>query len=277
MAVYAVGDLQGCATEFDNLLEKLSFEPGRDRLWLVGDLVNRGPDSLQVLRQVRSMGGAVSVVLGNHDLHLLAMAHGRSKRNDASLRSILDAPDSAKLIDWLQGMPLLHHDPDLEITMIHAGLPPQWDIAEARRHAAELEKVLRGENSGKLFRRMYGNQPDLWQEELDGYDRLRFITNAFTRLRICDSEGRMRLRFKGTPETIPKGCKAWFRVPWRRSCGARIVCGHWSALGYNDENGVLALDTGCVWGGSLTGQRIDQASPPVSVRNCTTVLSIDSD
>jgi bis(5'-nucleosyl)-tetraphosphatase (symmetrical) len=275
MAVYAVGDIQGCAAEFEDLLKNLGFEPGRDRLWLVGDLVNRGPQSLRVLRLVKAMGENVSVVLGNHDLHLLAMAHGHSTRRDTALQPILDAPDRIELLEWLQSRPVLHHDPGLAVTMIHAGLPPQWDIDAAQGHAAELERALQSEKSGKLFRNMYGNRPSLWREDLDGYDRLRFITNAFTRLRVCDADGRMQLRFKGLPEKIPSEYVPWFRIPWRRSRGERIVCGHWSALGYNDENGVLALDTGCVWGGKLTAQRIDRAAKPVAVPCRTSGLPID--
>ncbi len=279
MAVYAVGDVQGCAAEFDDLLGRLAFDPARDRLWLVGDLVNRGPHSLAVLRRVAALGDAAVVVLGNHDLHLLALArgHARWRDDDAGLRPVLDAPDGPRLLDWLQARPLLHHDEQLQATLLHAGLPPQWDIALARGCAAELERALRGERSGELFGHMYGNQPDLWRDDLEGVDRLRFITNAFTRLRACDGAGRLLLKLKGPPERLPPGAWPWFRVPGRRSAGARIVCGHWSALGYRDEAGVLALDTGCVWGGSLTGQRIDLPSAPVAVPNRSGALPIDGD
>ena len=267
MATYAVGDVQGCAAELETLLERLEFSAGRDRLWFVGDLVNRGPRSLDVLRLVARLGDAAVVVLGNHDLHLLAAARGHAglRDQDESLRPVLEARDREPLLDWLQSRPMLHHDEALGVTMLHAGLPPQWDIATARRAAAELEQALRGDRSGALFDEMYGNEPDLWRDDLEGAERLRFITNALTRLRACDAAGRMLLRFKGPVARLPAGAVPWFRAAGRRSAGARIVCGHWSALGYLDEAGVLALDTGCVWGGALTAQRIDRPSPPVGV------------
>jgi bis(5'-nucleosyl)-tetraphosphatase (symmetrical) len=267
MATYAVGDVQGCAAELEAMLERLEFSPGRDRLWFVGDLVNRGPSSLEVLRTVARLGEAAVVVLGNHDLHLLAAARGHAglRREDQSLRPVLEAPDRESLLDWLQSRPMLHHDEALGFTMLHAGLPPQWDLATARRCAHELQQALRGDRSGALFDRMYGNEPDLWRDDLEGADRMRFITNALTRLRACNADGRMLLAFKGTPAQLPAGAVPWFRAAGRRSAGARIVCGHWSALGYLDEAGVLALDTGCVWGGALTARRLDAPAPPVQV------------
>ena len=271
MAIYAVGDVQGCAAELETLLVRLDFSPARDRLWFVGDLVNRGPRSLETLRLVKSLGDAAIVVLGNHDLHLLAIARGGAgwRRHDASLRAVVEAPDAANLLDWLQSQPLLHHDAQLGITLFHAGLPPQWDIATARSCAREVERHLRGENAGALLEHMYGNEPSLWRDELEGWDRLRFTINAFTRLRVCDvADGRMRLEFKGPPATAPAQSRPWFRIPWRRSAGERLIFGHWSALGYVEEAGVLALDTGCVWGGTLTGQRIDAwPSAPLQVRS----------
>ncbi len=267
MATYAVGDVQGCADELETLLERLEFSPDRDQLWFVGDLVNRGPRSLDVMRLVCQLGDAAIVVLGNHDLHLLAAArsHARLRHQDLSLRPILEAPDRESLLDWLQSRPMLHHDETLGVTMLHAGLPPQWDLETARRCARELEQALRGDHSGTLFEQMYGNEPDLWSDSLEGADRLRFIMNALTRLRACGADGRMLLKFKGTLAQLPACAVPWFHAAGRRSTGARIVCGHWSALGYRDEAGVLALDTGCVWGGALTAQRIDVPSPPVRV------------
>ena len=279
MAIYAVGDVQGCAAELDALLSQIDFSPDADRLWFVGDLVNRGPRSLDVLRFVASLGDAAVVTLGNHDLHLLALARGHApfRESDLPLQAVLDAPDRERLLDWLQSRPMLHHDAALGITVLHAGLPPQWDITLARRCAAELETALRGDRSSALFAGMYGNHPDLWRDDLEGYDRLRFITNALTRLRACDAQGRLLLRVKGPPQDLPSGAMPWFRVPGRRSAGARIVCGHWSALGYVDEGGVLALDTGCVWGGTLTAQRLDVPSPPVSAPNTSGALPIGAD
>jgi len=279
VAVYAVGDVQGCAAELDELLAQLCFDSARDQLWFVGDLVNRGPDSLTVLRRVAALGDAAVVVLGNHDLHLLALARGHAqwRRSDESLRAIFEAPDRDHLLDWLQAQPLLHHDESLGITMVHAGLPPQWDIATATACAREVESELRGTRSANLFANMYGNEPDVWRDDLEGWARLRFAVNAFTRLRICDAtNGRMMISFKGPPAQIPPGAQPWFQIPWRRSRDARIVFGHWSAQGYIDAPGVLGLDTGCVWGGSLTGQRLDQAgSAPVQVPNRSGALAFE--
>ncbi|HET7201834.1 MAG TPA: symmetrical bis(5'-nucleosyl)-tetraphosphatase [Steroidobacteraceae bacterium] len=271
MAVYAIGDVQGCADQLEELLEHIRFDAARDRLWFVGDLVNRGPRSLDTLRFVRALGDAAVVVLGNHDLHLLAIARGGAawKITDAGLWPIFDAPDCEALLDWLQSRPLMHHDAALGTSLLHAGLPPQWTLATALDCARQVERRLQGERVGQLFAHMYGNEPSVWRDELEGWDRLRFSINAFTRLRICAVEdGRMLIKYKGPPETAPEGTAPWFRIPWRRSAGERLVFGHWSALGYVAENGVLGLDTGCVWGGALTAQRIDvAASQPVQVPN----------
>ena len=267
MAVYAIGDVQGCAAELEALLSKIRFDARRDRLWFVGDLVNRGPDSLAVLRRVRAMGDAAIVVLGNHDLQLLAVARGDAplKRADLGIDAVLGAPDRESLLDWLQSRPMLHHDPDLGVTMIHAGLPPQWDLHTAIRCAHELESALRSQSDGDFYRRMYGDKPDSWRDDLEGHARLRFIVNCLTRLRVCDSQGRIALGFKGRLDELPEGLAPWFRVHGRRTEGERIVCGHWSALGYLDDNGVVSIDTGCVWGGPLTGLRLDRPSGPVQV------------
>jgi bis(5'-nucleosyl)-tetraphosphatase (symmetrical) len=271
MAVYAIGDVQGCADQLEQLLARLCFVASRDRLWFVGDLVNRGPRSLDTLRFVRSLGDAAVVVLGNHDLHLLAIARGAAgwKKSDAGLIPVLDAPDRDVLLDWLQARPLMHHDAALGASLLHAGLPPQWTLAVALDCAREVERRLQGEHVGRLFANMYGDEPSVWRDELEGWDRLRFSINAFTRLRVCALEdGRMLLKYKGPPETAPAGTAPWFRVPWRKTDGQRLVFGHWSALGYVAENGVLGLDTGCVWGGALTAQRLDvEASQPVQVPN----------
>ena len=266
MATWAIGDVQGCAAELEALLDRIGYSPARDRLWFVGDLVNRGPRSLDVLRLVAGLGDSAVVVLGNHDLHLLAAARGAGLRDgDESLAPVLAAPDRARLLDWLQSRRMLHHDPALGRVMIHAGLPPQWTLDSALACAADLEQVLQGEASGAFFARMYGNQPDLWRDDLEGMDRLRFTVNALTRLRACDTEGRMLLKLKGPVARLPPGTMPWFRVPGRRTAGHRVVCGHWSALGYHDADGVLALDTGCVWGGTLTARRLDADDAPVSV------------
>ena len=265
MATWAIGDVQGCAAELEALLDRIGYSPARDRLWFVGDLVNRGPRSLDVLRLVAGLGDSSVVVLGNHDLHLLAAARGAGLRDgDESLAPVLAAPDRSRLLDWLQSRRMLHHDASLGRVMIHAGLPPQWDLDRARICAAELEQVLQGEASGAFFEHMYGNQPDLWHDDLSGMDRLRYTVNALTRLRACDASGRMLLKLKGPVDGLPPGAMPWFRVPGRLTAGVSVVCGHWSALGYHDADGVLALDTGCVWGGTLTARRLDADGAPVS-------------
>ncbi len=267
MAVYAIGDIQGCNSEFGQLLDRLGFDPLSDRLWLTGDLVNRGPDSLGVLRRVRSLGASVTTVLGNHDLHLLALSiRPEEAREQDTLAEVLAAPDAPELLSWLRHQPLLHHDPVLGFTMVHAGLAPQWDLATAQQCARELEAALRDAGSAReFFRHLYGNRPDRWSDDLDGFDRLRFITNCFTRLRFCDADGRLDLKYKGTVAAAPSGLHPWFRVPGRQSVKLNLVCGHWSALGFHRGDGVLAIDTGCVWGGSLCAIRLDRDEPPVFV------------
>ena len=264
MALYAIGDLQGCHAEFMALLERIRFDVGRDRLWLTGDLVNRGPDSLAVLRAVRSLGDAATVVLGNHDLHLLAMAFAPRgvRKRERELEAVLDAPDAAELLAWLTTRPLLHREHGVAWTLIHAGLPPEWTLAEAERCAGEVERALREDAAG-LLGSMYGDKPDRWSASLAGEERLRFIVNCLTRLRLVDRKGRIVLSHKGTIEDAPRGAMPWFRHPDRATHRDALVFGHWSALGYLSEPGILCLDAGCVWGGALTAQRLDRESAPV--------------
>ena len=279
MAVYAIGDVQGCRDELDTLLDRLQFDASRDRLWFVGDLVNRGPRSLDTLRFVKSLGDAAIAVLGNHDLHLLAIARGGAdwRKGDEGLRPIVEAPDANELLDWLQARPLLHHDPRLGVSLLHAGLPPQWSLQTAESCALDVQRRLLGEKAGQLYERMYGNEPDTWRDDLDGWDRIRFTINALTRLRVCDAgTGRMVLKFKGAPADAPRGTQPWFRIAWRKSAGERLVVGHWSAMGYVNEDHVLGLDTGCVWGGTLAGQRIDtNAAEPVQVPSHSAGLPLE--
>lgn len=263
MAVYAIGDLQGCYDPLARLLERLRFDPAADHLWFAGDLVNRGPQSLACLRFVRSLGPAAITVLGNHDLHLVAVHEGYRDyhpRKD-SFRDVLEAPDRGELVDWLRHRPLLHSDAALNWTLIHAGLPPQWSVDDAAARAHEVETALRAPGYRLFLEHMYGNEPARWSDALRGHDRLRCITNAFTRLRYCDAKGNMALKAKGAPGSQPPGTRPWFRIKQRRSAGARLVFGHWSTLGRLEHENVYALDTGCVWGGSLSALRLD--GPPL--------------
>lgn len=262
MAVYAIGDIQGCYDDLRRLLDQIDFEPAEDSLWFVGDLVNRGPDSLEVLRFVRGLGDRAVCVLGNHDLHLLALAAGNPKHADThTLDDVLNAPDRDELLDWLRHRPLLHHDATLDYMMVHAGLPPQWDIVTARECAAEVERVLRGTEHRGYFLQMYGNKPALWDPALRDMDRWRFTTNCLTRLRFCDENGRLCLKEKGPPGSQAHGRVPWFKHPARRSTRQRIVFGHWSTLGYSSSDNTWGIDTGCLWGGGLTILRLDGPTP----------------
>ncbi len=261
---YAIGDIQGCADELRALVERLRFSPDRDQLWLVGDLVNRGPRSLQTLRYVRSLGDSAVVVLGNHDLHLLALALGgreAAKRGD-TLDEVLAAPDRDALLEWLLHRPLAHFDRgDL---LVHAGLVPQWSVARALALAREVESALRRDPRAFL-QQMYGDRPDRWSEDLTGMERLRFVVNVLTRLRMCTADGRIDLKMKGPPEKARSDFRPWFELAERASRDARIIFGHWSALGYVNAHGVIGLDTGCVWGGALTAMSLDSEATPVSL------------
>ncbi|OOG24772.1 bis(5'-nucleosyl)-tetraphosphatase (symmetrical) [Thioalkalivibrio denitrificans] len=269
MPVYAVGDLQGCLDPLKRLMERVRFDPAADRLWLVGDLVNRGLQSLETLRFVRDLGDVAITVLGNHDLHLLAIHNGVHKvRRRDTVEPILNAPDRDALMDWLRHRPLMHHDPQLHWTMVHAGLPPQWDLETARGCASEVEAVLRGEEHRLFLERMYGDEPDLWSPALEGWERLRFITNCFTRLRYCTADGHVDMEYKGAPGGQLPHLMPWYAVPGRKSAGQRIVFGHWSTLGLYEGDDVLALDTGCVWGQTLTLARLDAEDPETVQVRC---------
>ncbi len=258
MATYAIGDIQACYDELMRLLEVLHFDEACDRLWFTGDLVNRGSQSLEVLRFVKSLGDKAVMVLGNHDLHLLGVAAGASHlRPKDTFMDVLEAYDRNSLLSWLRQRPLLHHDPRLGYTLIHAGLPPQWDLVTAQACAKEAEQMLRGEDTTRFFQQMYGDQPRLWRADLAGVERLRFIVNSFTRLRYCDAEGNLALQYKGTPGTQPAEFMPWFQVPGRNSADLKILFGHWSTLDRYQGDGVYSLDSGCVWGRSLTALRLD--------------------
>ena len=260
MATFAVGDLQGCLEPLKCLLEQVAFDPSKDRLWLVGDLVNRGPQSLETLRFLYAMRDSLICVLGNHDLHLLAVAHNieRLKKND-TLQEILDAPDRADLIEWLRQQKLMHYDAERDIALVHAGIPPQWTVEKALKRAAEVEEVLGDDARLPLFLDgMYGNEPAKWDKDLHGIPRLRVITNYFTRMRFCTADGTLDLKSKEGVGTAPPGYAPWFSYPQRKSRGRKIIFGHWAALeGQCDEPGLSALDSGCVWGGAMTLMNID--------------------
>ncbi len=256
MAIYAVGDIQGCYTELVQLLEKVAFDPVADQLWLVGDLVNRGPDSLQVLRLIKSLGDSAITVLGNHDLHLLAVAEGAtSVHHSDTLDEILNAPDRAELLHWLRQQRMLHVVED--VVLVHAALLPSWTVKQAVKLAKEVEAALRGKNYAEFLAHIYGNQPDRWDEKLSGYSRLRVITNILTRMRICTDDEKMEFKFKAERHSIPKSYRAWFDMPARASSNSTVVFGHWSALGLLAQDNLIALDTGCLWGGPLTAMRLD--------------------
>lgn len=259
MAVWAIGDLQGCYGPTQRLLEKIRFDPAADRLWFCGDLVNRGGESLETLRLVRSLHGQSSVVLGNHDLSLLSIGERKpeeQKRVNPDLQRILFADDARELLDWLRMQKLLHVDRELGWMMLHAGLAPKWSTILAEKHAREVEQRLHGNGYRKLLRNMYGDNP-AWSPKLNGYDRDRAIINIFTRMRYCSPRGRIAFDEKGAPGTQQPGLYPWFEVPGRAERDLKIVCGHWSTLGLFIGYGVHAIDTGAVWGGKLTALRLD--------------------
>lgn len=258
MAIYAIGDVQGCFDQLEQLLDRIAFNPGADQLWFAGDLVNRGPESLKTLRFVKALGDSALTVLGNHDLHLLAAAAGVVEpRGKDTITEILKAPDSSELLNWLRTQPLLHHDPKLELLMVHAGIHPSWDDDEAIAAAREVQEALAGETPEQFLAQMYGNKPRRWRNSLSGMDRLRCITNILTRMRYVDEYGRMDLKFKGAPPDAPPGLTPWFKATDRRLLRNRVVFGHWSSLGLVTEGPALCLDSGCLWGRSLTAVRVD--------------------
>jgi len=260
VATYAIGDLQGCLEPLHRLLDALNYDPATDQLWFAGDLVNRGPDSLATLRFVRSLNHAVCV-LGNHDLHLLASAQGdrRYDRPGDTIEEILQAPDASDLLDWVRTQPLLHHDAMLGFTLIHAGLPPQWDLALAQRTAGEVEMLLRGENHPDFLAEMYGNEPAQWAPELENLARARATINCFTRMRYCSEDGELDLKIKGAPGSQPQHLRPWFDWSHRASRDMRILFGHWSTLGARHvTNNVWSLDSGCLWGGQLSAFHLEE-------------------
>lgn len=256
MATYAIGDVQGCFASLQALLKEIDFEPGKDRLWFVGDLVNRGPESLQTLRFICDLGDSAVVVLGNHDLHLLGVWAGhRTVHHTDTLAPILEAYDCDDLMQWLLHRPVAHYEHG--VLMVHAGVWMGWTLEQVLFHAQELEAALRGPDMEWVFAHLYGSVPSQWSDELVGAERLRVITNVFTRMRFCRPDGEMEFHHKGPLGSAPPPLLPWFALPQRRTRGVPIVCGHWSALGLYLVDDVMALDTGCLWGGQLTALRLD--------------------
>lgn len=261
MAQYAIGDVQGCFDELLALLEKLSFNQDIDTLWFVGDLVNRGAKSLETLRFIKNLGDSAITVLGNHDIHLLLAANfpERVKRKD-TLQAILNAPDCDELLHWLRQKPLFHYDEKLEIGLLHAGLPPQWNLAQTQAMAKLGEQALQTDDYANFLAQLYGDLPDLWSEELHGIEQLRFIFNCFTRMRFCDEDGRLDFKYNGELGSQPEHLHAWFEVKNRQTDHVKLVFGHWAALGFYVKNNCFAIDTGCVWGRELTALRLDDGN-----------------
>ena len=256
MALYLIGDVQGCDAALGRLLDAVAFSPSRDRLVLLGDLVNRGPASLVVLRRAMALGDAAACLLGNHDLHLLAISLGvRPPHRGDTVDDVLHAPDRAALLDWLRHCPLALFE--REVLMVHAGVLPEWTAAQVMHLAAEVEAVLRGPDWGDFMHQMYGNQPDRWREDLRGAARLRVIVNALTRLRFCSPDGQIDFDTKTyAPDSAPPGFMPWFDVPGRRTASGVVAFGHWSTLGWLERPDLISLDTGCVWGGALSAARL---------------------
>lgn len=268
MATYAVGDLQGCLKPLQCLLERVAFNPAQDKLWLVGDLVNRGPESLATLRFLYSIRDALTCVLGNHDLHLLAAAQGvRPPHKNDTIAQVLDAPEAPQWIEWLRCQRLAHLEAGW--LCVHAGVVPQWTCDQTLALAAELQGLLRGPGLGDFLRQMYGNQPAQWSESLVGIERARFVVNALTRMRFCTAQGLMDFKTKDGTDAAPQGYFPWFRVPGRATAEQPMAFGHWSTLGLINEPMLLATDTGCVWGGALTAVRVDGGRREVIQVPCT--------
>lgn len=268
MSIYAIGDIQGCFDELQLLLDKIQFNPQQDCIWFAGDLVNRGPKSLETLRFVKNLGTSAITVLGNHDMHLLAAASTpKTSTKKDSLTPILEAPDRDELIHWLRHQPLFYTNNDF--CMIHAGLPPQWDFKTTQRMALLVENALQGPNYELLLQQMYGNKPNQWTPQLKGNAKLRFIINCFTRMRYCDAFGRLDFNNTGPIGTQPEELMPWFTLPNRKSANMKIIFGHWSTLGYYEGSNCYAIDTGCLWGGQLTALKLSTPIQRISI-DCPT-------
>ncbi|MDD1605736.1 MAG: symmetrical bis(5'-nucleosyl)-tetraphosphatase [Methylococcaceae bacterium] len=264
MSIYAIGDIQGCFDDLLRLLDAIAFDKNTDQLWFAGDLVNRGPKSLETLRFVKSLGSSAVTVLGNHDMHLLAAScmERASNKKDA-LNQVLESPDRNELIDWLRHQPLFHYNENF--CLVHAGLPPQWDFKKTQKMALIAEQALRRPDYQNFLKQMYGNKPNLWSPNLRGMSRLRFIINCFTRMRYCDAEGRLDFANSGCLGSQPEHLLPWFDVPNRKNADMRVIFGHWSTLGYYEGPNCYAIDTGCLWGGQLTALKLDNPVQRISI------------
>jgi bis(5'-nucleosyl)-tetraphosphatase (symmetrical) len=273
--IIAIGDIQGCYDALRTLLDEVNYDPAKDALWFTGDLVNRGPHSLHVLRFVKSLGSNVVSVLGNHDLHLLAVAAGAQKsKSKDTFDELLSAPDRDELLDWLRHRPLLHRHTQPHLLLAHAGIYPGWDIPDAERLAAEAEAIIRSDLVHEFYLHMYGNHPTHWSEQLSGWERIRFIVNTFTRMRFVSDDGGLELKHKGPLGSQPAGFLPWFVWPLRRRIDTPILIGHWSALGMYSQHGIYALDTGCLWGGALTALIVDEHIRHHSIK-CRQIRPLD--
>lgn len=265
--IYLVGDLQGCCNPFERLLQTIDFSPSRDHVYVLGDLVNRGPDSLGVLRRLRELGNSATCLLGNHDLHLLAVAHGvRKPHRSDTLDEILNAPDRDDWLNWIRQQRLAVYEHGW--LMVHAGVVPQWDAAQTVALAGEVEAMLAGPDLGEFLTRMYGNEPERWDDNLQGVPRWRCVVNSLTRLRFCAVDGTMEFATKDGSDGAPEGFMPWFEVPGRRTEGTPVAFGHWSTLGLINRDDLMALDTGCVWGGQLSAVRVDGATRELIQIDC---------
>ncbi len=264
MSIYAIGDIQGCFDDLLRLLDAIAFDKTTDQLWFAGDLVNRGPKSLETLRFVKSLGSSAVTVLGNHDMHLLAAScMERATNKKDALNQVLESPDRQELIDWLRCQPLFHYNENF--CLVHAGLPPQWDFKKTQKMALIAEQALRRPDYQNFLKQMYGNKPNLWSPNLRGMSRLRFIINCFTRMRYCDAEGRLDFANSGSLGTQPENLLPWFEVPNRKNANMRVIFGHWSTLGYYEGPNCYAIDTGCLWGGQLTALKLDSPVQRISI------------
>ena len=271
MSIYAIGDVQGCYLQLKELLDKLKFNSDKDQLWFAGDIVNRGPASLKTIRFIKSLEDNAITVLGNHDLHLLAMAHGKHKQGKKdTIQEILDAPDSEQLLDWLIHRPLMHYQKENNVCLVHAGIHPNWTKDQALSCAKDVENILRSAKSREFFHHMYGDKPSKWSENLSGWDRLRFITNCFTRMRYINDNMKLRLKEKGAPGKQPNNIHPWFEIK-RKEKDLNIVFGHWSTLKDPDIKNLFPLDTGCLWGGKLTALKI---TPDLNQKKTNNKISV---